>query len=253
MSFASREDIAQNLGKVFEEIQAIFPGHGYGKKELRQWFRHYRHLLDLCRNFDGKVLEIGTGFGVLAAGLAGQLEKTVFTIEHPSRDFFSCKEYINYLAGKGIHLVGCDLSEGIPFRNKSFDLICCSDVIEHLQPKQITLLSHEIYRLLRPTGRLLLSTPNLGRIHNIWRILKGEPVNPRLAVERHGETYGHVREFMTKELTEIFSGLTVEKIAYRPLLPVDDFFFSWKGPILSAIARCYPRWCEEIYMLLRKT
>ena len=50
----------------------------------------------------------------------------------------------------------------MPFDDGSFDLIVLIEVIEHVQDKR-ALLS-EIARVLRPKGRLLLTTPN----HDCW-------------------------------------------------------------------------------------
>lgn len=52
----------------------------------------------------------------------------------------------------------CDISYGIPFHDHSFDLVFASDVIEHLVDTEAFL--KETYRVLRPSGRLILSTIN---------------------------------------------------------------------------------------------
>ncbi len=245
-------DDTKNLHQIFEELQSIFPGQQHHERELRSWFRHYLYLLELSSLYEGNTLEIGTGFGVLAAGLSKQPGKTVFTIEHPSRTYFHESNYANYFLKNRIHLIGADVNDGLPFASHTFDLICCCDVIEHLWPKQIDILSNEIHRTMKPGGYLILSTPNLGRIQNIWRFLKGQPVNPKLSVDTFGDTFGHIREFLPKELIEIFASFDLKKIAYRPLLPVDDYFFSKKGEIMSTVAYFFPRWREEFYLLMRK-
>lgn len=51
-----------------------------------------------------------------------------------------------------------DIEQGLPFQDHSFDLIWCSEVIEHLHdvPSAIA----EFRRVLKPGGRLVLTTPN---------------------------------------------------------------------------------------------
>jgi 2-polyprenyl-3-methyl-5-hydroxy-6-metoxy-1,4-benzoquinol methylase len=51
-----------------------------------------------------------------------------------------------------------DLEEGLAFADGAFDLVFCSEVIEHLRFPET--LVHEVFRVLRPGGRLVLSTPN---------------------------------------------------------------------------------------------
>jgi len=64
-----------------------------------------------------------------------------------------------------------DLDKEIPFGNEKFDIVVASQVIEHLQKPQILL--KEIYRVLRPTGNAIISTPNLASWHNILCLVFG--------------------------------------------------------------------------------
>ena len=47
-----------------------------------------------------------------------------------------------------------------PFAAESFDLVSCSQVLEHLPPKQQPLLLREMWRLCRQGGLLWIDTPN---------------------------------------------------------------------------------------------
>src|SRR3712207_4463135 len=53
----------------------------------------------------------------------------------------------------------CDLDDGIPLPDASVDLVHAAEVIEHRTDPD--LLVEECARVLRPGGRLLLTTPNL--------------------------------------------------------------------------------------------
>lgn len=55
-----------------------------------------------------------------------------------------------------------DANQPLPFCDSSFDLIWCSEVIEHLCSPESTLT--EFRRVLRPGGQLLMTTPN----NNFW-------------------------------------------------------------------------------------
>lgn len=59
----------------------------------------------------------------------------------------------------------CDLNEATNIPNESFDVVVSAEVIEHLEnPRAI---AREWFRLLRPRGTLILSTPN----NESWRAL----------------------------------------------------------------------------------
>lgn len=55
--------------------------------------------------------------------------------------------------------VGADMEARLPFDDGSFDVVLCVEGIEHVMDRHRTLA--EFRRVLRPGGRLLLTTPNL--------------------------------------------------------------------------------------------
>jgi SAM-dependent methyltransferase len=59
---------------------------------------------------------------------------------------------------------GVDLRRPLPYRDASFDLVLLTEVVEHLG--DYTPVVRESGRLLRPGGHLLLTSPNLQRLHS---------------------------------------------------------------------------------------
>lgn len=59
----------------------------------------------------------------------------------------------------GVKCVAADLAARFPFEDESFDYVLSSEAIEHL-PDQLAML-RECARVLRPGGKLFLTTPNL--------------------------------------------------------------------------------------------
>jgi len=51
-----------------------------------------------------------------------------------------------------------DIENGLDFPDGTFDLVFCSEVIEHLTAPEV--LARESLRVLKPGGHLVLSTPN---------------------------------------------------------------------------------------------
>ncbi len=71
---------------------------------------------------------------------------------------------------KGIKRVGgVDLNEFLPFQSGSFDAVNLVEVIEHIEHQ--AQLIREIRRVLKPGGRLLISTPNVLNVFSRVRFL----------------------------------------------------------------------------------
>ncbi len=64
---------------------------------------------------------------------------------------------------------GVDLMRPLPYPDGAFDLVVLCEVAEHL-PTEIPVVA-EIGRVLAPGGRLVLSTPNVARLHSRWHFL----------------------------------------------------------------------------------
>src|SRR3954453_13911030 len=62
-------------------------------------------------------------------------------------------------------LVRIEPDEPLPFADNEFDLVTCIETLEHVRDVQLAL--SEIRRVLRPGGRLALTTPASAR----WRVL----------------------------------------------------------------------------------
>jgi SAM-dependent methyltransferase len=71
------------------------------------------------------------------------------------------------IRAKGFRVVVAQ-SEALPFRDGAFDLVSFMEVIEHTQAPGRSL--DEVRRVLRPGGRLALTTPNypMKRLFDLW-------------------------------------------------------------------------------------
>lgn len=82
-------------------------------------------------------------------------------------------EYQERLRAKGIAVFSLDIEKDrLPFEDESFDLIVCNQIFEHL--KQIWWVMHEISRVLKVGGRLVIGIPNLASFHNRCLLLVGK-------------------------------------------------------------------------------
>jgi SAM-dependent methyltransferase len=141
---------------------------------------------------------------------------------------------------------------GLPFAAGSADVVIMSELIEHLVDTDSAL--DEVFRVLRPGGSLLLSTPNLASWYNRGLVALGvQPVFSEVSLRgvygRPGrQVAGHLRLFTRRALVALlaargFTGIRVAGARYhdvpRPLRPVDRAFCAW--PAAASILMVHAR------------
>lgn len=167
--------------------------------------------LDAVRPLDGKVvLDLGGGVGSLAvaarAALGGTFELAEFVAPTDA--------HARALAARGVRRsYAVDLGAPHPLAGlpTDFDGILFVEVLEHLLVNPLFLF-REIWDHLTPGGFLFLTTPNMARLGNRWKLLRGRSIkeNGRYPVEPGGVN-GHVIEYTRDELDRL---LTFE--GFRP-------------------------------------
>jgi len=128
-------------------------GRGFSKDSLR--FERYFHFIKKFDKFDvnSKILDVGCGTGPLEIHLDKYGFKNVeaidFAQEGLNRAKSSAPRY-NYAVG--------DVKElDRIYAGRSFDVIFCCQVLEHV-PNDRLVLKH-MWNLLKPDGLLIISTP----------------------------------------------------------------------------------------------
>src|SRR5947209_7983127 len=66
----------------------------------------------------------------------------------------------------------------LPYPDNHFDLVLFCEVLEHLTADPMRALL-EISRVLKPSDRLLLTTPNAAALRNVFRMMTGKTVADR--------------------------------------------------------------------------
>ncbi len=92
----------------------------------------------------------------------------------------------------------------LPFDDESFDVVLCIEVFEHLFAPHRA--AREIYRVLKPGGRLIASTPNVAYWRLRANLLLGvwNPVGDELAIEQPWRD-PHIRFFTPSTLARMLS------------------------------------------------
>jgi SAM-dependent methyltransferase len=134
----------------------------------------------------GRVLDAPCGDGALALELSERGWRTCAADIEPVR----------VAAADGPRFVRLDLDEPLPFADGTFDAVVSLEGLEHLLSPARCLA--EFCRVLRPGGRLVLTTPNVNNVQSRWHYLTAgrfsgfRPVARRGLTATDGERIQHV-------------------------------------------------------------
>lgn len=120
----------------------------------------------------------------------------------------------------------CDLAEGLPFPDRSFDACYCSHVLEHLEPAQARRAVAEMHRVLRPGGVVRLVVPDLAAIAE--RYLEVLAALDRGERQREAD-YDWIMLELYDQAVRSVPGGQMRAVLSRPDLPNRDFIRSRIG------------------------
>jgi len=140
---------------------------------------------ELAPAMRGDYLDVGAGNGELIDRLIREFDLTVR----------ACDYRADLMTVGDLRVDLADLNTGgLPYPDASFDLVTCTEVIEHLEDFRSTV--REIGRVLRPDGICIISTPNILNLRSRLRYLFFGFFNMfgplRLGDDRHHSTHGHI-------------------------------------------------------------
>jgi len=197
------------------DLFVSFELEGAPKDEIenywRQDWKRFIYTFGLAADLSGECLELGANpyftsvllrlFSPLNLTLAnyfgpalGPEGAQTVTFRHPaSGERQSCNmefQHFNIESGE------------FPFASASFDVVLLCEVIEHLQSDPIKVLL-EIKRVLKPSGHLVLTTPNVSRLENVCRMLTGANIYDPFS--GYGPYGRHNREYNKDELAKLLA------------------------------------------------
>jgi 2-polyprenyl-3-methyl-5-hydroxy-6-metoxy-1,4-benzoquinol methylase len=160
------------------------------------------------RNLRGRILDYGAG--------VGQFTRRLLALQR--FDTVSATDIMRApadLSGQ-VDWIEQDLNVPLPGRDDTFDVVVAPEVIEHLENPRFMI--REIFRVLRPGGTAIVTTPN----NESWRSLIA------LLVRGHFTEFGesgypaHITALLRKDFTRIFQEAS---------FPAPEFYFTNSGGI----------------------
>lgn len=110
--------------------------------------------------FPAHHLDIGSGSGELISILRNHIDINSVACDYTNE--------LMQLPDIQVDVVDLNL-EKLPYRDKTFDIVTCTEVIEHLEHYRETL--REVFRVLKDNGTFVVSTPNILNLKSRIRFL----------------------------------------------------------------------------------
>lgn len=176
----------------------------------------YQQVLKLIpRKRHQRILDIGCGDGVLLSLIKNSRLYGV-DLDQASLDFAVTKVKAKFVRSP---------AEKLPFTGSFFDVVIATEIIEHLSRPQLMLA--EIKRVLKPRGRIIISTP----------IKNSQGLTDKL----------HIQEFSPRELQQLLNQYFTQvkiyqshpawlkKIYTKTLLKIGRFHFDFFRWLVNAV------------------
>lgn len=168
----------------------FFEGEDYYVHFRDRYFNTLKYLEGCLGSGRRKILDVGSGqFAVLAKHLFG-VEADVVDID---------TRFTKVLADNGVGFRQADLSKESLDVEEEYDVVVLAEVIEHV-PRPPYLVFEALHRVLRPEGFLLVTTPNLYRLRNVYRLLTGRCIFDYFLVPEKDGPLGHFIEYSRDQI-----------------------------------------------------
>ena len=181
------------MGKVYDEEAAVY-------STVRGILRR-KFILQKISNFKGSIIDIGCGSGIYLEKYIGSPKSGIDLSLH------LLKKVKKRISGS-FFIVGD--AETLSFLKPEItDNIICTEVLEHLISPEA--LISEVYRILNPGGKVLVSTPNYSKDKPGWIEISGKL--KKLSLSGVEGRYYHTA-FKPEELKDLFEKAGFETVEY---------------------------------------
>ncbi len=223
-----------------EHLKKIDPNWSYRKWSYRLTFEaKMKYVLGILRKLPkgARILDAGCGQGLL----------------------------VEYLHKRGYDVTGIDAFYGnnlvkkadimkSGFKDESFDVILCLDVIEHFPFHEQEALIKELSRLLSKRGKIIWSIPNMAHLSSRFAFMFLGRLIRTAKIEYHpGDRpiWEYYRMLEKHERIVAKKGLGATIPGFYQVTQLWPHYFSWLYSVLN-IFTFMPNWCFNVIVIARK-
>jgi 2-polyprenyl-3-methyl-5-hydroxy-6-metoxy-1,4-benzoquinol methylase len=195
---------------VIAEVERI-----YGAAAESDYFKtsklRYEQYFAIASDLEpgARVLEIGSSPGHVSVGLMLMgFQMTCLNRDALYRGGYPSPDWLQRL-----NVVEHDFEKTpLPFADQSFDIVFFTEVLEHVAIKPVIEVLRDIRRCAKPGATLVLSTPNVNNLSNVFALLKGQNIFWRPEMF-YGSLDRHNREYSPEEVKDalVAAGFTIEQ------------------------------------------
>jgi SAM-dependent methyltransferase len=183
---------------------------------VHEAFWRFLHTWGCVRDDEGPALELGANPYFLT-----YLLQTFTDLDMTLANFFGAEHgtlvqevrWRNHDGSEHTEKMRSDLfnmeEDRFPYPDNAFEVVLFCEILEHLLMNPLHALG-EIRRVLRPTGKLVLTTPNVARLDNVLSLVASENVyDPYSGFGPYGR---HNREYTMHDVARLlrFAGFEIE-------------------------------------------
>jgi SAM-dependent methyltransferase len=246
------------ISSAVEQLNAYFTHHPdseistWSQNYLKLFLGRYRFELELLKgeitDGENQILEVGSA-PFQMTWLLKELGYDVTGLDiDPGR-------FSSFIEEHELNVLSSNIdNQPIPVEDNHFDLALFMEVFEHLRINPIDSLK-EIHRVIKPGGKLFLSTPNLNSFPSRAKVLLGKgfdnPYKEFSKLKQLGHM-GHVREYTPEQVEELLRGT-----GFKPLRKIYPYYrrkvplFSTKA-ISRAIYKFFPKFRSHFIWIAEK-
>jgi len=219
-SYGNKIDLEDNYESSITYLKSLQPQEGLFAIDYSYacYVGLYLFALEFCKN--KIVLDAASGLGYGSFILADQAEQVIgIDILEENVKFASKKYSQQNLIFRQMNV----LKTG--FKDNSFDSIVSIETFEHLQPEEAEQFINEIKRILKPSGKLILSTPNqpihsqFAKVDDHFNELDVDELNELFAPNFITCEFYYQRKNVIKEMNLFYSIIKSDKFNLRSLVP----------------------------------